>query len=162
MKGIVIALLSLFLITRDQVDPVTNLTSQDIQLLVDTHNEWRAEVGVAALSWDPQLAKVAAEWARALKQKKCAFEHSTFKYGENLFMGTSGAFDAKYVVDSWGSEKDDYNYDKNKCSSVCGHYTQMVWQSTTKVGCAKITCDGMDIWVCEYDPPGNYVGQKPY
>lgn len=162
MKSILALVFSLFLIIPEQTDPVTNLSVNDIQLLVDTHNEWRADVGVGDLRWSPELAQVAAKWAKELKNNKCAFEHSKYQYGENLFMGTAGAFDAKYVVDSWGSEKEDYNYVKNKCRKVCGHYTQMVWKSTTKVGCAKITCDGMDIWVCEYDPPGNYVGQKPY
>ena len=45
---------------------------------------------------------------------------------------------------------------------MCGHYTQIVWETTQKVGCAKIQCDGFDLWVCNYDPPGNWVGEKPY
>jgi len=77
-------------------------------------------------------------------------------------MGTTGFYNPKDVVDSWGNEIENYNYEDNSCSGVCGHYTQIVWATTKKVGCAKIKCDGNDIWVCNYDPPGNWVGQKPY
>jgi pathogenesis-related protein 1 len=38
----------------------------------------------------------------------------------------------------------------------------MVWKNTTEVGCAAIECNGMTLWVCNYNPPGNYRGQKPY
>jgi pathogenesis-related protein 1 len=45
---------------------------------------------------------------------------------------------------------------------VCGHYTQIVWRDTTSVGCAAQSCPQGEIWVCDYSPPGNYVGQHPY
>ena len=85
-------------------------------------------------------------------------------HGENLWKGTTGYYTVGDAVDSWGNEKEFYNYNKNKCKSgeVCGHYTQIVWANTTKVGCAKMECDGFTTWVCEYDPPGNWVGEKPY
>ncbi|VAW28221.1 hypothetical protein MNBD_BACTEROID06-1038, partial [hydrothermal vent metagenome] len=115
------------------------------------------------LEWDETLAKTALKWARQLKKEGCAFKHSRTKgLGENLFMGTTGFYNPKDVVDSWGNEIENYNYEDNSCSGVCGHYTQIVWATTKKVGCAKIKCDGNDIWVCNYDPPGNWVGQKPY
>ena len=43
-----------------------------------------------------------------------------------------------------------------------GHYTQMVWRDTTRLGCGEAQCKGMLMVVCNYDPPGNYIGQKPY
>ncbi len=49
---------------------------------------------------------------------------------------------------------------------VCGHYTQIVWKNTERIGCGKATArrDGIFkvYWVCQYDPSGNYVGQRPY
>ena len=158
-------LLSLFIVLGlSQPPPSHQLTAEEIKAVVDTHNEWRAQVGVPNLTWSDELAEDAAKWAKQLQRKGCRLQHSKMPHGENLFAGTSGYFDAAYVVNSWGSEKEFYNYKRNKCKpgEQCGHYTQMVWESTTKVGCAKIKCKGVDIWVCEYDPPGNWVGQKPY
>ncbi len=141
-----------------------NVTDEEIEMLLDRHNAWRAEVGVPAVKWSDQLAVVADQWARTLNKQSCAWKHSQNGYGENLFRGTVGAYTAADAVDAWGSEKLDYNYAKNKCKpgKVCGHYTQMVWKGTTEVGCAKTICEGYVVWVCNYDPPGNWVGQKPY
>ncbi|CAB4290778.1 unnamed protein product [Prunus armeniaca] len=69
------------------------------------------------------------------------------------------------AVDMWLVEKADYNYDSNSCADgkVCGHYTQVVWRNTARVGCAKVRCNSGGTFIgCNYDPPGNYVGQKPY
>lgn len=155
-------ILSAFNAPKDQ----TALTSEEIQMILDRHNFWRADVGInEELVWSKDMARLAADWAKELKKMGCGWEHRPDnKFGENLFKGTTGYYDAAYVVDAWGSEKEFYNYEKNNCKrgEMCGHYTQMIWKTTTKVGCAKITCDGMDIWVCNYDPPGNWVGEKPY
>ncbi|MFY0687544.1 MAG: hypothetical protein JXQ90_10295 [Cyclobacteriaceae bacterium] len=142
-----------------------NLPSMEEQkVLMERHNFWRKEVGVAPLTWSKELAKSADQWAKALANDDCGFYHSKSGYGENLWMGTTDAFPTSNVVDSWAGEQEDYNYQKNKCKTgkVCGHYTQVVWAKTTKVGCAKMDCNGMTIWVCQYDPPGNWVGEKPY
>lgn len=148
------------------IEDQTKLSNGEVQMILDRHNHWRADVGVTTkLQWSKEMAHLAADWARKLKMNNCGWEHRpNNKFGENLFKGTSGVFNAAYVVDAWASEKADYNYKKNTCKpeKMCGHYTQMVWEKSTKVGCAKITCDGMDIWVCNYDPPGNWVGEKPY
>ncbi len=142
------------------------LTQAEIDELLESHNYWRADVGVnEKLEWSDDMAKLAADWARQLKRDNCGFEHRpNNKFGENLFKGTTGYYSPKDVVDAWASEKADYNYQRNKCKTgkVCGHYTQIVWKTTTKVGCAKIECDGYNLWVCNYDPPGNWVGEKPY
>ena len=54
---------------------------------------------------------------------------------------------------------------------VCGHYTQLVWRNSTLLGCAYARCTSnspfqgvptWDFWVCDYSPPGNWVGQRPY
>jgi hypothetical protein len=40
------------------------------------------------------------------------------------------------------------------------HFTQMVWKSTTQVGCAyKVDCQKGAFFVCNYVPPGNFDGQ---
>jgi hypothetical protein len=78
------------------------------------------------------------------------------------------------MVGAWAAEASDYDYARNTCAAgkVCGHYTQLVWRATTRVGCATQVCDRnspfgsrfptWQLWVCNYAPPGNYVGQRPY
>lgn len=156
----------ILIISGSSLKGQTALSQDEISIILERHNHWRADVGVnEKLVWSEEMATLAADWAKQLKQKKCGFEHRPDnKYGENLFMGTSGYYGAKDVVDSWASEKADYSYRRNKCKpgKMCGHYTQIIWQTTKKVGCAKINCNGYDIWVCNYDPPGNWIGEKPY
>ena len=67
-------------------------------------------------------------------------------------------------------EIDNYHYANNSCDAgqMCGHYTQLVWRDSVRIGCAVHRCSPLpgfgpaDLIVCEYDPPGNWVGEKPY
>ena len=137
--------------------------------IVAAHNVWRKKVNVPNLKWSDKLAGVAHNWANKLKRNgtngECAFEHSTNEYGENLYWTSGTVTDVKRVVNAWGNEIEDYNYAKNTCAAdkMCGHYTQIVWKDTKEVGCGKASCKaGGEVWVCNYDPPGNYKGEKPY
>ena len=111
------------------------------------------------LTWSPKLAQAAQQWANTLKAKGCAFEHSGGATGENLAAGTTGALDARATVAMWYDEIKGYSFKQPGFSMQTGHFTQVVWRGTTSVGCGKSQCKGMDIWVCEYDPPGNWEGQ---
>jgi hypothetical protein len=55
----------------------------------------------------------------------------------------------------WYDEIKDYDFNGGGFSMTTGHFTQVVWKQTKQIGCAKVTCKGMDIYVCNYDPPGN-------
>ncbi|CAH8369080.1 unnamed protein product [Eruca vesicaria subsp. sativa] len=69
------------------------------------------------------------------------------------------------AVAMWVNEQFDYDYSSNTCASgkVCGHYTQVVWRTTEKLGCARVTCNnGQILVICSYDPPGNNTGERPY
>lgn len=151
----------------------------DSAAIVSSHNKWRTQVGVGKLSYSPELAQSAQAWANSLKHSNdCKMRHSDpdGKYGENLYWASAMLWSdgrrelrklaSATAVDSWGSEKLDYNYAKNSCKpgKMCGHYTQMVWKDTNKVGCAMAVCeDSKDqVWVCQYQPAGNWVGRKPY
>jgi pathogenesis-related protein 1 len=126
------------------------------------HNQVRAGVGVAPLVWSPSLSRYAQDWATQLAANNCQLAHRPNRpYGENLFWTSSGST-AQYVVDFWAAEAAHYDIETNGCDGVCGHYTQIVWAATTHVGCGMASCGSQQVWVCNYDPPGNLYGQKPY
>jgi len=132
---------------------------------VQTHNDIREGVGVGPLSWDDNVALSALGWAEDLAADGCAFEHESQQtYGENLWWSSYEPQPAE-VVNAWASEVAYYDYDSNTCQAgqMCGHYTQVVWADTEVVGCGATTCsDGSVIVNCRYDPPGNWVGERPY
>ncbi len=152
----------------------------DRAAFVSAHNKWRTAVGVREkLAYSNDLEASAQAWANNLKQhNQCRMRHSEpgGKYGENLYWASAlnwsdgrkeqQKITPAKVVDSWGSEKADYDYAGNRCKAgkMCGHYTQVVWRDTRKVGCAVAVCEDtqQQIWVCQYQPAGNVVGRKPY
>lgn len=65
------------------------------------------------------------------------------------------------VVDGWYGEEALYDYINPRFSAKTGHFTQVVWKGTTEIGCGYVSgCPGSwpNIWVCQYNPPGNYIG----
>lgn len=128
------------------------------------HNEVRAQVGLAPLAWDEDLAAIAQGWANT-----CQFAHNSGRsdtypeyVGENIYMSGGFVPSGADVVDAWASEVADYDYAANRCSGVCGHYTQIVWEETSKVGCGIAECGRGNIVVCNYAPGGNINGRRPY
>ncbi|KAG6554282.1 hypothetical protein Mapa_004198 [Marchantia paleacea] len=133
---------------------------------VDPHNAARREVNVPDLKWDQDLAQFAQNYANSQASKNdCRLTHSDSSYGENLYWTSANSSPPSDAVAAWVDEKKDYFISSNSCNEgkVCGHYTQVVWKSSQRVGCASASCPGGGTFVgCNYDPPGNYVGQKPY
>ncbi len=135
--------------------------------ITEAHNVARREKGLADLVWDEDLAAIAQAWGDG-----CVFQHNPNRsdnypgyVGENLYATSASSTTGEHVVTSWVSEEQYYDYATNSCSGVCGHYTQVVWSSTTKVGCAISYCNTGQwprIVTCNYSPGGNYVGQRPY
>ncbi len=127
---------------------------------IAAHNAVRARHCAPALTWSKKLADVAQGWANQLKAKGCVFGHSPgAKYGENLAAGTIGALDPESTVGMWYDEIKLYTFPAGGFSMKTGHFTQVVWKSTKQVGCGHVQCSGNDIYVCNYDPPGNWEGQ---
>jgi len=132
--------------------------------MVAAHNSVRARVGTAPLVWSDHLAAVAQEWANKLMANgQFAHSHNP-NYGENLFEIVGAAATPAEVIEAWAGEVKDYHYGSNSCraGAMCGHYTQVVWNDTKETGCAVARRGGREVWVCEYSPPGNWVGRKPY
>ncbi|MDB4957674.1 MAG: hypothetical protein JWO36_5243 [Myxococcales bacterium] len=129
------------------------------QRFVDAHNRVRAKHCAAPLSWSQKLADVAQKWANHLRDAGCTFGHSGGSYGENLAAGTEGVLDPEATVAMWYDEIKLYKFPDGGFSMKTGHFTQVVWRGTTHVGCGHSQCNGNDVWVCNYDPPGNWEGQ---
>ena len=130
--------------------------------MLSAHNAIRSRVGLPPLRWSDSLAHFARDWANTLLARKQFSHRPNSLYGENLFEIEGAPASPHEVVGDWGSEARDYDYRSNRCHGHCGHYTQIVWRNTRSVGCAVARGRGIEIWGCNYDPPGNYVGQRPY
>ena len=130
--------------------------------MLSAHNDVRLHAGVPLLAWSNRLAAHAQDWANTLLSRRQFFHRPNPRYGENLFEIVGATASPAQVVHEWASEARDYNHRSNTCRGVCGHYTQIVWRDTKAVGCAVARSGGREVWVCNYDPPGNWVGERPY
>ena len=145
------------------------------------HNKVRANASptpnppLAPYCWSAAVAATAQAWANG-----CQFKHNpavrTFPYGENIYAagygGSPPSGQSLAAVAFWASEAANYNYANNSCSGTCGHYTQIVSRTTEAIGCGVKNCStnspfggstpNWTLVVCDYDPPGNYRGYRPY
>ncbi|KAA8545730.1 hypothetical protein F0562_020819 [Nyssa sinensis] len=136
---------------------------------LDAHNTARAQVGVGPMTWDNTVAAYAQRYANQ-RIGDCNPVHSGGPYGENLAMGSGalmgfGGFTGKDAVTVWVAEKPNYDYNSNSCAEgkECGHYTQVIWGNSIRLGCASAQCNNGGWFItCNYDPPGNNIGQRPY
>ncbi|MDB4964983.1 MAG: hypothetical protein JWN44_672 [Myxococcales bacterium] len=133
--------------------------SADATALVDAHNRMRAKHCAPPLRWSPKLAASAQKWSNAIRDRGCALGHSGGAYGENLAAGTIGMLTPAAVVGMWYDEVKRFSFRNGGFSMKTGHFTQVVWRGTHEVGCGRSQCNGLDVWICQYDPPGNVEGQ---
>ena len=147
-------------------------SSQFPAQILAAHNAARAQLGEQALTWDPALAEAAATYAAQLAITN-NFQHSDRHQrpgiGENLWMGTRGYYSYEAMVGGWVSERRDFMpgvfplVSRSGNWQNVGHYTQMVWPTTTRVGCALASNATTDYLVCRYSPAGNIDGRPvPY
>jgi pathogenesis-related protein 1 len=163
----------------------SGLTTQDRDTVLTAHNNARkndvpGNTGspLANLEWDDGLSTASQTYAENLAKTKCgsiAHDDNRGDVGENLSQGSATDASAPPqsgadAVAAWVTEKADYTYASNTCApgKACGHYTQVVWRDTTKVGCGRATCTAGEmintVWVCRYSPAGNVNTDttKPY
>jgi pathogenesis-related protein 1 len=132
--------------------------------MLDAHNAVRTHVGLKPLAWSDKLAHAAQEWADRLI-KEGSFRHRpNSAWGQNLYDISGSEYLPQQIVNGWAAERKDFDYATNQCrpSHICGHYTQIVWRDTRELGCAVARGGNREVWVCEYSPPGNYIGRRPY
>ena len=148
-------------------DPADRIASR----ILDTHNAERERLRLPRLKWNPHLEREAAEWARSLGRRG-VLEHADGQQrngtGENLWMGTAGAWNVETMVGMFLDERKHYRHgafpDVSRTGNWAdvGHYTQIVWRDTREVGCAMVTSRGNDVLVCRYWPAGNVWGAKAF
>ncbi|XP_056096310.1 cysteine-rich secretory protein LCCL domain-containing 2 [Rhinichthys klamathensis goyatoka] len=158
----------------------------DREEILQLHNKLRGEVYPTAsnmeyMVWDDELEKSATYWA-----EQCQWEHGPqdllMSIGQNLAVHWGRYRSPAYHVQAWYDEVKDYTYPypqecnpwcPERCSGpMCTHYTQLVWATTNRVGCAVHMCPRMNVWgevwensvylVCNYSPKGNWIGEAPY
>ncbi|MDH6499518.1 CAP family protein [Streptomyces sp. SAI-149] len=155
-----------YLRRRSSWPPVSHPTTKMARIV----NEYRARHGVAPLRVDDELAASAQRWADQGK-----FKHSGGggRYGENLYAsgGPCTEDDIRKAVDLWYAEAEQYGYDYNhpdteaadrtEFNKGVGHFTQLVWKGSTKIGVGVASHPG-NKWQClvvaQFSPPGNYMG----
>jgi len=130
--------------------------------MLTAHNAVRVRVKVPPLTWSDLLAARAQEWADTLLARHQFVHRPNSAYGESLFEINGAPATPVQVVEAWAAESRDYDYSSNRCRGTCGHYTQIVWRKTRRLGCGVARRNGREVWVCNYDPPGNIVGERPY
>ena len=145
--------------------------ASEIRIAVNEHNRLRREVGVPELKWDQDLARDAMEWAIVMAREQ-ELEHSEGNdEGENISWakGYGRARCIEIALKGWGDKEKVIYLSRGepavgeKGFQGVGHYTQMVWRSTTRVGMATVRSKDGSYYTCaRYSPAGNFVGERPY
>lgn len=140
------------------------LSGATIRELLKAHNDVRAQREIAPLQWSPRLAETAQAWAEHLSAIGALQHDRSRRVGQNLFVSYGATSRPSFVVGKWAEESKDYDERRFRCApgEVCGHFTQIIWRATKEVGCGVARGGNGEFWVCNYSPPGNFVGEKPY
>jgi hypothetical protein len=135
--------------------------------VVAIHNQLRARAGVQPLYWDRALASSAEAYASQLARTG-QWQHSPPEnrpgQGENLWMGTRGGFTIDQMIGSWAAEGRMFrpgrfpDVSRTGDWGQVGHFTQMIWPGSVRVGCGLRSSVRFDYLVCRYSPAGNVTG----
>jgi hypothetical protein len=140
--------------------------------ILAAHNRERAAVGAPPLEWDQTLADHAASYGPTLAALR-HLVHSPREdrpgERENLAMAWHGTMSPEELVGMWSRERALLEPGSYLFPGVSrtgrwediAHYTQMVWPTTTHVGCAIYSAD-WDYLICRYSPPGNKDGKPMF
>lgn len=147
------------------------MSNQDLSEFVAQHNARRATHHSPALTMESSLNASAQAYADKLLSTG-VFVHSSEEErngaGENLFYTLSEfplepAVLAARAVEAWYEEVANYDYNNPGFGVDTGHFTQVVWKSTTHLGCGiaqgpKVVAGRtgtINYVVCHYAPDGN-------
>jgi len=133
-------------------------TNEEITNMIKKHNEIRKKYGVCPIVYDPQLSLYSQTRADQISNSKELKHDLNCPYGENLYWSSSQKTDIVNAAISWINEES--NWKENKKPS--GHFTQCIWNNSVKIGIGKSVSDFGTVVVCNYNPPGNIIGQNPF
>lgn len=136
--------------------------------MVAAHEDARQPYRAPPIAWSDALAEDAMAYAEKLAAtgvlRHDRQDGAEVPEGENLSMGTRGAYSYRELAQFWVDERVDFqpgvfpNVSRTGNWSRVGHYTQMVWPETQEMGCAVASNASHDFLVCRYLPAGNVVG----
>ncbi|XP_054284405.1 cysteine-rich secretory protein 2-like [Macrosteles quadrilineatus] len=146
--------------------------------IVVYHNFFRTHVHPAAadmlsMTWHKGAALSAQRWAdqcQLLTHDNLSgrWIDSYGSCGQNIFISTHQV-PWFFAIKTWFLERHNFTYDGDNSLIEVGHYTQLVWASTHKVGCGFAECQRNSgkkyfSYVCNYCPIGNYLEKlsRPY
>jgi len=141
------------------------LSYQNILEITDYVNKYRARHHAPPLSWDNTLVSFAQQWSYYMTAYNI-FKHSGNQlYGENISFfegyGTDPMTLLKLAIDGWYNEVSLYNFDNPGFSSATGHFTCLVWLTSTRfgMGISINQTTGQAYISFNTFPPGNIIGQ---
>uniref|UniRef100_A0AC35U2S3 SCP domain-containing protein n=1 Tax=Rhabditophanes sp. KR3021 TaxID=114890 RepID=A0AC35U2S3_9BILA len=152
----IIRLLFVLLLSVSIIYGAPSIATLKAKFLNET-NAYRALHQVGPVIVNATIEKTAQDYATELATTK-QFKHSSGTgYGENLAYASISIADT--AVKMWYDEVKDYDFKKATYSPSSGHFTQLVWKNSKQVGFGVAFADGAAIIVCNYSPPGNFMGQ---
>ncbi|KAL3280248.1 hypothetical protein HHI36_017743 [Cryptolaemus montrouzieri] len=160
------------------------LSQNDRNFIVNKHNHLRGLVAQGRVEGQPRATNMKTmHYSNILERKAqevantCEFRHVTITgtpwswVGQNLFLHLSSGYGKgpnwDEAINSWFNEHRLYRFGA-PFSAATGHYTQLVWANTDHVGCGYTYYPKgggykyQKLYVCNYGPGGNYIGQAPY
>ena len=129
--------------------------------LLAEHNSLRKSHQVNSLTRDSDIEKIAQQYAeQCVELESTSSSDNTYNgeaLGENIYRGNYLTIYGDEISSIWYSEISNYNFSKPGFYSNAGHFTQIVWKSTTKIGCGAACNDTATfcVVVCNYYPKGN-------
>jgi uncharacterized protein YkwD len=130
--------------------------------LLSASNKLRAKHASPPLKWSPPAAAKAKEWARHLA-KSGTLQHGNHEgMGQNLAYKMGQELSAQEVANMWYDEISKYDYNNPGFKSGTGHFTQLIWASSTQMGAAIVTQGNRSYVVANYSPPGNITNDGQF
>ncbi len=134
--------------------------------ILTAHNAARAAVGAPPLKWVPALEASATAHAGKMAQAGQLVHAPREGRGierENLLQAPIG-YSTGQMMQRWTGESRHFvpGIFPNVCTgdwSKCAHYSQMIWPTTTDLGCGSAQGGGFNWVVCRYSPGGNKDGK---